>query len=275
MINFRYILSHSIFVAFCAAALGLQTFQLLQIPFSLLILGLLFFSTLAAYNFYWMLSKFFFCSQNQLPIRLKDFVSHFIFFIGSSIVVMDCVWQQPQMLTPVFGASIFTFIYAVLFSQNNRKQENKFLLVFKSVLLALTWSYITVYLPAIGFQSESQSALPNLFLHRFLFMWMLCIIFESKDIFANQSDESGNVSSQKSNIFLVVLMTIVLLTYAIHLLLTQQYFGGLKAVVLMGTGALTYLIFLLSLKPRSYYFYYFLVDGLMIFSSIATYIASI
>jgi len=275
MINFRYILSHSIFVAFCAAALGLQTFQLLQIPFSLLILGLLFFATLAAYNFYWMLSKFFFCRQSQLPIQLKSFVSHFIFFIGSSIVVMDCVWQQPQMLTPVFGASIFTFIYAVLFSQNNRKQENKFLLVFKSVLLALTWSYITVYLPAIGFQSESKSALPKLFLHRFLFMWMLCIIFESKDLLAIQSQETGKILSQKTNIFLVVLMTIVLLTYAIHLLLTQQYFGGLKAVVLMGTGALTYLIFLLSLKPRSYYFYYFLVDGLMIFSSIATYIASI
>jgi hypothetical protein len=106
-------------------------------------------------------------------------------------------------------------------------------------------------------------------------MWMLCIIFESKDLLANQSQESEKILSQKTNIFLVVLMTIVLLTYAIHLLLTQQYFGGLKAVVLMGTGALTYLIFLLSLKPRSYYFYYFLVDGLMIFSSIATYIASI
>ena len=275
MRNFRYILSHSIFVAICAAALAFQSFQVLQLPISVLVIGLIFFATLAAYNFYWMLSKYYFCRRYKTPIALRDFVSYFIFFAASSIIVLDCIWQHPVFFLPVFWASISTITYGVLFSLDHRLQTNPVLIIFKTILLALTWTYITVYLPFIMLHNEISVAWLHLFLQRFLFMWMLCIIFESKDHITRRVEERKIPALTLSPRTLLIWMTVLFLVYSIHLLVFKDYLGLGSAIVLLGVGSITYLLFLLSLKPRTYYFYYFLVDGLMIFSSISTYIASI
>jgi hypothetical protein len=71
-------------------------------------------------------------------------------------------------------------------------------------------------------------------------------------------------------------MMIVLIGYVLSLFWLHQFFQNTTYLfLLLSIGALTYIIYLLALKTRGYYFYYFLVDGLMILSALSLYMATI
>ncbi len=72
----------------------------------------------------------------------------------------------------------------------------------------------------------------------------------------------------------IVAILFVMLVGSVYLL---QYFGmDLQQAVALQLSALAIgYLYYLSLQKRGYIFYYFFVDGLMLFSALATYIAGI
>jgi hypothetical protein len=48
-----------------------------------------------------------------------------------------------------------------------------------------------------------------------------------------------------------------------------------QVVAFFITGLIVLFVYRMSLKQQGYIFYYFIVDGLMLFSAVATYVASI
>ena len=272
----KFILSHSIFIALCASGLSYQTFVLMKLPFDISVLGLIFFATLAAYNSYWIFCKWSSDRKKNTSISFSSYASYFILLIASSIVLIDYLWFNPDFISYIFIAVVLTLFYSLPFVPNTKIANFKNAGFVKTFLLAITWSFVTVIIPAHEMLNNHLQEIIILFLIRFLFMLMLCIIFDSRDVKVDLLHNLQSLATDVNSKVLSIIMVVILIIYTMLLFWLQPILSNQRHLfVLMSTGFLTFIIYILSLKKRGYYFYYFLVDGIMLLSSFATYMATI
>lgn len=270
----QFILSHSIFISFCAAALCFQTHQLLNVSPHNLVYLLVFSSTLAGYNLYWLISKFYFSNRN-VSTFLKGNISNVIVLIIASFSTLFCIYRLPYLIYYLIIAGILTILYSVpLWPLPNNISIPKLKGYFKTILLAFTWTFTTVIIPVAASEVNISSIL-ILFIARFSFMLMLCSIFDSRDIAV---DKIHNLKSLATDVSAARLKNIMLITFLVYilagLLLRINFTTRYQVLAFIFTGIITFYVYILSIKKRNYFFYYFLVDGLMLISSLLTFIAS-
>lgn len=276
---FNFILSHSVFVAFCAGALVYQSYILMGKPLKPEVFGLVFFSTLAAYNAYWILCKLNNDRKNRTALQFNTFSGYFILFIAGSIAVLDYLWQMPVFFPIIIVTSILTFSYIlpVISSLKFRLRQNTGII--KTFLLAFTWSFFTVIVPAFDDSEITSVNWPHVLsvlLSRFFFMLMLCIIFDSRDVSVDKLNDLPSIGSGFDRKHLTIIMMVVLVFYVLSLFWLDSFINNATVLfLLLLTGALTLVMYLLALKKRGYYFYYFLTDGIMLLSSLSVYLATI
>ena len=107
-------------------------------------------------------------------------------------------------------------------------------------------------------------------------MLLLCLVFDKRDAAVDKIKGLHSIATDMKPVAvkLLVLLLFILLVGSVYIL---QYLGLdlAQAVALLISAIVTGYIFYLSLQKRSYFFYYFFVDGMMLFSALATYIAGI
>lgn len=273
----QFILSHSIFISFCAVGLSFQTCQLLHISASSYVYGLVFFATLCSYNFYWLISNY------DFSYKAKDLVNYlierksniFILLIAGSGMLF-CLNSLPAVLPVVFIAIFLTILYSVPLWPLMKLSFTRKAGFLKTVLLAFTWTFVTVMIPVQQYIKMDVAALGLLFTCRFLFMLMLCVIFDSRDIHIDKNRSINSIATDVSAQSLHLIMSVIFLCYLVACLLMRYYYiNNAQLISFLITGLITLLVYRLSLKKQGYFFYYFLVDGLMLFSAAATYVVSI
>jgi len=268
----KFILSHSIFVSFCAFALTFQTYLLSNKSVNTSICWLVFFSTIGAYNFYWILSKWLY--NKNAPVLFSNYRIHFILLISSFLVVVDYLWQIPSLIPSVLISVSLTLLYTIIVLPIFKNSSEKLNGLLKTFTLAFTWTFVTVVIPL--HDQLFQSGFWLIISTRFFFLLMLCIIFDARDskmdLFLKMDTSASKVSSK----VLSVLMFVVVLVNGILLIVFEKVFQNQYQVfVLMCSSALAFLLYLLSLKKRGYFFYYFIVDGMMLLSSFASFMLTI
>lgn len=273
----HFILSHSIFISICAAALCFQTYQLLHISASLYVYGLVFFATLSSYNFYWLISNYDF-SFNAGDLRnyfIERFSNMFILLIAGSGMAF-CLYFLPAVMPAALVAVFLTILYSIPLWPVKKLAFARKAGFLKTGLLAFTWTFVTVMIPVQQDVSVSVFAVGLLFTARFLFMLMLCVIFDSRDIHVDKIRSLSSLATDVSRKSLRLIMSVVFICYLIAGFILRYYFDdNAQLIAFLITGLMTLLVYRLSLKKQGYFFYYFLVDGLMLFSAAATYVASI
>jgi hypothetical protein len=273
---FHFILSHSIFISLCAAALCFQTYLLLNIGTDPVVCALVFCATLCGYNLYWLISKYHFSKERKPSIFFKKNLSNvLLFFIAASGVVF-CILLRPHAIPQLTIAVLLTGLYSLPlwpFSAVNFLRKAGFM---KTLLLSFAWAYVTVMIPVQVSFFEITADVAILFSARFSFMLMLCIIFDARDITVDKLHALRSLATDVSRIHLRVIMVIVFIAYlGAGYLLRARFSTNAQVIAFLITGLATLLVYRMSLKKQGYIFYYFLVDGLMLFSAFATYIASI
>ena len=273
---FHFILSHSIFIAVCAVALSFQTQQLLHLNNDLIVYGFIFFATLCSYNFYWILSRLAFAKNDAVISLLKKEVTGICLFVFSAAGLLICFFQSALSINFIITAGLLTILYAVpllpfKFLKFTRKAG-----VLKTLLLAFTWTYVTTFIP----MQKSYLLLDNadffILTRRFLFMLMLCIIFDNRD---NAIDKMRGLRSLATDLKPATLKIIIYIIFA--LLFISNFFFRYYGITLYQSIALQIstiallIVYFYSTKKQGYLFYYFFVDGMMLFSALATYIAGI
>ena len=272
----QFILSHSIFIAFCAAGLCFQTHILLHRPADINIYGFIFFSTLCGYNLYWLQSKFYFSDRKLNHAFFKRHFSFFLLFglaaIGTFYFLLKLWWLLPYIavggvLTLLYALPLWPFDFARKFQKAG---------FFKTTLLSLTWAYVTVVIPAI--QSGAINLMPIivLFFARFSFMLLLCIIFDMRDISVDKVHGLHSLATDLSKKSLDIIIYMVFGLYIFAGLLVRTYFQDDKQVAAFAiTGMIVWLVYRMSLRKKAYIFYYFLVDGLMLISTLLSFLADL
>ncbi len=273
---FHFILSHSIFIAICSVALAFQAGQLLGFTNNLFVYGFVFFATLCSYNFYWLLSKTALSKGNSLHDLLSKEKPGLLLMIVAAAGVAYCFFQSGLSVTFVLTAAMLTIAYAVPLLPISFLKFTRKAGVLKTFLLAFTWAYVTVLIPIQKTYPLLDNADLFIFTRRFLFMLMLCIIFDNRD---KAVDKIRGLHSLATDLKPSVLNIIIYLIFAVLFISNLFYkdFGiafyhsiGLQVATLA-----LLIVYFFSLKKRGYFFYYFVVDGMMLFSAIATLVAGI
>jgi hypothetical protein len=271
----HFLSSRSIFVSLCAAFLSIQTFVLLNLKFDYNIVLLVLFATILFYNFYGIVIKWQQDIFQKNTISLQKYASNFILFILSFVFVFDALTKSPQLIKFLFIPAIASILYTLLILNNGRFFIIKKITFLKTILLAFTWAYSTVIIPASNQLDIFSGDVMLLLLIRFVFMLMIGIIFDYRDIEKDQQFNLSSLSAVFNKPQLVGLMLVLLIINSLVIWLLAFQITAIHKFILMSSTALCFLLFLLSLKKRNYYFYYFLVDGLMLFSAIASIITTL
>jgi 4-hydroxybenzoate polyprenyltransferase len=274
----HFILSHSIYIACCAVGLCFQTNVLLHNRHNENLYGFIFFSTLCSYNFYWLLSKFYFSDRkfNMLFIS-KQSTFFFIFLIAAFCTcyfVLQLALLIPYIIVGVFLTLLYSLpLWPFLFSK--KLQHAGFI---KTILLSLTWAYVTTFLPLIDFCSNNS--LPTLFVillfaTRFFFMLLLCIIFDTRDISMDKINGLHSLATDVSKKKLRIILAAVYFLHILFGLIFCFYYANIaQGIAFIFLCIILWLVYAQSLKTKNYVFYYFVVDGLMLLSAMVTFIAS-
>ena len=273
---FHFILSHSIFISVCAAALSLQTLLLLSHPVNIYLLSLIFFATLAGYNAYWITSKVSFNRYSSFVSLLNNNKSSLVVLLIAIAGVIFCFSQLKLIMYNIIITFIFLALYAlplVPLKQFHFARKAGFV---KTMLLALAWTMATILIPLqIRIIDMPVSAL-LVFILRFLFMLMLCIIFDKRDAGIDKIRGLQSLATDISPALLNYLFALVFVLYLLASVGLSFYNISMSNIlVLVITGVFTVWVYIMSFKRKDYIFYYFLVDGLMFLSGLLTLLVSI
>lgn len=272
----HFILSHSIFVAFCAVGLAFQTGELLHIDISVYLYGFIFFATLCSYNFYWILSRYAFAGNESAVAFLKKKVSGIFLLLISAIGFFICLFQASVQLNHVVTAVLLTVLYSIPLLPVKILHFTRKAGVLKTVLLAFTWAYVTAFIPLQKEYAHLNGADIFILTRRFLFMLMLCIIFDNRDKAVDKIRGLHSLATVLEPGQLQLLITGVFVILFGTNFMSVNYGISFTQSIALQTSTISLLItYFFSLRKQGYLFYYFIVDGLMLFSALTTFIAGI
>jgi hypothetical protein len=271
----HFILSHSIFIAFCAVGLCFKTALLLHSHLPFFLFTFIFFSTLCSYNFYWLLSGYVFAGQPPAQLFLRQKYSNVIVFIIAAGGMIFSLLQIPHLLPVISIGFLLTLLYIVPLLPFKFFTIVRQAGLFKTILLAFTWAFVTVCIPCLQVPGYTWFALVMLFSDRFIFMLILCIIFDARD---TSMDKIRGLQSLTTVVKPAAVKFVILFLFAAYIINGIVFRvccnQAVQIIPLLLTAAVTAAVYLLSQKKQGYFFYYFLVDGLMLFAAIAAYAAS-
>ena len=272
----HFILSHSIFISFCAAALSIQTLQLFSVSIDWCIIAFIFFATLFAYNIYWMVSKFSFSNYKSFLAFIQKSKLSLLVILVAFIGGLCCFIQLHLVMYNIIITFILFALYAIPvlpFKQLHFTRRAGFL---KTVLLAFTWAFVTTLIPLQISIFHLDISVILIFINRFLFMLMLCIIFDKRDIAVDKIRGLQSLATNIKPVFLNALILFIVIIYG-FICFTMMVSGFTLPHIfsLICTAIITVFFYLFSFKKRGYLFYYFFVDGLMLLSALLTALATV
>lgn len=280
-----FLLFSNLFIAICAVAQGLLTYHLLQVPPNKNILAILFFGTLAIYNFSMLMShpK---DPGNSTYIRVRWIFSHHRLIISITLISALCLIPLGLLYLSIEGKLLMLFTGAMAVSYsipfltlNHQKIGLRNIPGIKLFLVAIVWAISCVLLPIVEVEHSypiNISTGETLLLvgKRFLFIAAITIPFDIRDLFQDKLYELKMIPVMFGEKKAYIFCQFLLLGYLILLLLFSQTIN-LDVIALTITILLTgWLIFKSGIQKNEYYYFFFL-DGIMILQYLLLLLVSI
>lgn len=141
----------------------------------------------------------------------------------------------------------------------------------KTLFLTFVWMYVTTALPALIAGGGWTTQLTLFCISRFFLIYSICILFDYRD---RDSDRAQGVKSMitwmsERNIFIIFLSSLMLFLLS-TVFLYNESFTITTIILLLVPGAIVLGLYNYAKTHFSDYLYYFVLDGLMMFSSLLT-----
>ncbi|HMO63113.1 MAG TPA: hypothetical protein PKC39_13060 [Ferruginibacter sp.] len=272
----RFILSHAFWAAVCAAALVIETTLLAGLPLQPALPVFVFFATCCSYNFHFAIAKIYTLPPAQLTAATLP-ASNILCIIIAFLGMVLCYPYAGTGITHIAVAALCTLLYSLPLLPLQKIVFIRRAGFIKTLLLAFTWTYVTAYLPMVAAAVEINIPAVLLLLQRFVFMLLLCIIFDQRDVHTDAvkgfHSLATDLTARATQRLLYILFAVLAL---IHIALFYFALGTSQSAALMLALAATLIVYRMSVqRQRGFVFYYFLVDGLMLLSAVLTIMASI
>lgn len=268
-----FLLFSNVFIAFCAVAQVLVTYQLLHVKPDKHVLALIFFATLAMYNYSILLAKP--KNPEKSPFRrIRWIFSHAQLTITISVIaVLSLIplalsLSVPSQILLFFLAFISIAYNLPVFSFNDKKFGLRNIPGIKLFLIALTWSLSCVLLPVLELESREIVAVSTrdtilLIAKRFLFVAAITVPFDIRDLFQDRTYELKTIPvmlGERKAYFICLLLLIIYLV--LLFLFNKQFDSNFIGHTL--TIILTVWLIFKSEWERNEYYYFFFLDGTLI-----------
>ena len=183
----------SIFISVCAVAMCIETNLLLGITlnhftFYLFVFG----ATLVQYNLHYLFKTTAVANSARLAWSLKNKSIHKVLIaIGTAVIIYSLFSFRLHhfFILLVFGAIAFLYSFPFLPFPNKKRIKDYGLM--KIITLALLWTLVTVWFPADQ-TNFSGVSFQLIFLRRFIFMFILCLLFDIRD---TEVDRQQNIAT--------------------------------------------------------------------------------
>jgi 4-hydroxybenzoate polyprenyltransferase len=270
-----FILFGSIFVAACAVALCIETNLQMHLPLNnLSFYGFVFGATLVQYNLHYMTKTLAVGGSARLTWSLKNRNLHAVLLsIGVGLTVFSLFSFHIRHYIILAGMGLIAFVYSFpVLPLGKRKRIKDYGLV-KIITLALLWTLVTVWFPIVN-MSFNRDLFLFTFFNRFLFMFVLCLLFDVRDIEVDreQNIHTIPVIAGINNSYYISYFTLVLMV----ILSVAQFFvfgaEGLLFAMSVSVAA-TFFTVLATKKNNSDYMYLAGIDGMMLLQPFLIYLA--
>jgi 4-hydroxybenzoate polyprenyltransferase len=279
-----FLLFSNIFIALCAVAQGLVTYQLLGAKPEQHVLGLLFCSTLALYNFSILLAKPK-KPENSKFARVRWIFSHYRLMITITMIAVMSILPLVFFLNAaskilLISLAIVSVSYSLpIFTIHDKRFGLRNIPGVKLFLIAMVWSLSCVLLPILELENSVNASVTLhdsilLIAKRFLFIAAITVPFDIRDLFQDKTNDLKTIpvilGERKSllvcqGLLLAYLILLFLFTNAID----ANFVGLLLTILLSG-----WLIFRSEWKKDEYYYFLYL-DGTMIVQFVMLVICSL
>jgi 4-hydroxybenzoate polyprenyltransferase len=258
----------SLFTACCATSLCMATGSLLLGHLPPLFCGLhilVFGSTLVVYNAPRLLPAAWGGNKHQPSFTPWFIVS----FVAGALLVVYGLWQQPFYFVGIcalLGALGLAYSLPLLPFRNTRRLRDIGWL--KISVLAVVWTTATAVLPVL-YWGRSVATYPFEILLRFVFIFILCIVFDIRDVRTDIRNRINTLPSAVGisnsyrliNISIVVFALLTILQY-VNLSSLERLVGGLL------TAVATWMVIRYIRRHPSERAYLGLADGIMLLYSL-------
>lgn len=251
----------------------LQTCYLFQVKPAEGFIPFVFFGSVCSYNFHWYLTPGIYGGSYKTKWSVRNKQIHFLFFV---IGLIGAAWYITHLLHEwkwLLATAFITFLYSapkIPFAPFNKL---KHIAVGKTIFLSTVWMHSTVVLPLVLSETTWTATHFIFVINRFFFIYAICILFDYRDRFEDKKEGIKSLITHLSekgiNTLFWSSLAVVLVTLIV---LCLQGFSFIDSVALLIPAITVALLYDYSKKKPSDYLYYFILDGLMMFSAVFLYI---
>lgn len=270
----EFTLFGSIYIAACAVALCMETNLLLHLPLNKIsFYCFVFGATIVQYNLHYLVKTTAIKNSQRLSWSLRNKSLHKILFgLGCVLIVISLFSFRLHhfIILSVLGGIAFLYSFPVLpFGKGKRIKDYGFL---KIITLALLWTLVTVWFP-VDDVLWNTPAFFIVFLKRFVFMFVLCLLFDVRDI---EIDRQENIKTlavilgkNKSYIITYASLLFFLMLSVVHYIYFRE--TGFFIAMLISAAA-TFLMIESTKKTNSDFVYLAGIDGMMLLQAFLVYL---
>ena len=267
------LLFSNIFIALCAVAQGLVTYQLLDTEPEIHVLGLLFCSTLALYNFSILLVKPENPERSHFR-RVRWIFSHYRLMITVTIIAILSILPLIFFLNTasrilLISLAFVSVAYSLpIFSIHDKHFGLRNIPGVKLFLIAMVWSLSCVLLPILELESHIVASITVndtilLITKRFLFIAAITVPFDIRDLFQDKRDELKTIPVILGEQKALLICQGLLAGYLVLLLIFTKRIDSNFLGLMLTTILAGWLIFKSKWQKNEYYYFLYL-DGTMI-----------
>ncbi|MDQ2863994.1 MAG: UbiA family prenyltransferase [Bacteroidota bacterium] len=273
----EFILFSSIFIAACAVALCMETNLLLHLPLNTIsFYCFVFGATLAQYNLHYLVKTTAVKNSARLAWSLKNKGLHKVLLAtGIILILFSFLSFRLHHFIILFVLGLVAFLYSFPVIPLGKKKRIKDYGFIKIITLALLWTLVTVWFPVVNFSFDLHIFI-FVFLKRFVFMFVLCLIFDVRDIEIDSVENIRTVAVLLGKKMSYYVSYISLIFFIILSLLQFYYFSESGVLIAMLASALvTFLTVEITKRSNSDFVYLALIDGMMLLQAFFVYLVGI
>lgn len=270
---FRFFVYSNLFIACCAIVMVYQTCQLvLHTTPTTAFIAFVFFATLCSYSFHWYLTP-----ADIEPITprsrwlMRNKTVHLVlFFTGIAGVAVSSFFLWTYWYWLLLSA-VITFLYSAPKIPHPYFKALRKIALAKTIFLAFVWMYVTTVLP-LQISGEPWKTDFTLFASsRFFLIYAICILFDYRDREYDKTIGIRSLITWLNDRGITRLFVCSLVLFIIFTCWLIQYgYSYVTTGFLLAPGIITAALYQYARKNFSDMLYYFVLDGLMAFSSVLT-----
>jgi 4-hydroxybenzoate polyprenyltransferase len=273
----EFILFSSIFIAACAVGFCIETNIVLGLPLnSFSFYCFVFGATLLQYNLHYSTKKTAVNNSERLSWSHRNKKLHFILLIiGGLLILFSFFSFQLKHFIILACLGAISFLYSFPFLPVGKKRRIKDYGLLKIITLSLLWTLVTVWFP-VSNMPENMLLFIFVFVERFIFMFILCLLFDLRDI---EIDRKENINTlpvmlgkkQSYNLSYALLILFLAIDLVQYFYLPQLFFF----IAMVISCVITFFTIERTRKTNSDFIYLAGIDGMMLLQAILVYLFSL